>query len=248
MKKILISLIFLISSITAGCEEKIITATQIPTDQELEAIVKGNSITLFEAVEEFANDNNGYYPQNADSDTTLTGKILIDYLPEGERLVNPFTGAKDQPIDSVPSSPGEISYYLYYSNCNVYSIQGYGVNSIIIEHDNIEELEALVVEDCLALQNAVEAWRKDYFIDYYPCSNFDVNDIGNTISAYLPGGHLMKNRFTMTPAEPTAWDYPPNLIGAIGYECNAQHYSTAGYTITAFGFEPGIVICKIIVN
>ena len=241
--------------ILIGCDNSTILESQAPTTQELEAIVKGNSLTLLEAVESFANDNYGSYPENADTDTTATGKVLIDYLPDGERLMNPFTGLRDQPIDSIPSSPGEICYFkFHYHECiycylNVYYIKGYGTNSIIVEHDNIEDTEALVIEDCLKLQRAVEAWLSDSSMGYYPCYNYDSNDSGNIVLDYLPNSVLMENRFTLLSTEPSCWELSINCcVGFISYSCIVVDGYSVGYTITGVGFEPGEYVFQLTVN
>jgi hypothetical protein len=249
MKTIIAAIIAITCAILIGCEEDTIVECQAPTAEELEAIVKGNSITLLEAVELFAIDKNGRYPVNADSDTTITGKVLIDYLPGGERLLNPFTGLKDQPVDSIPSSPGEISYYKYEHYeyyFNIYFIKGYGTNSIIVEYDNIEETKAMIVEDCLELQRAVEAWRSERFDGTYPNDCIDSNDIGNTLVDYLPDGQFMRNRFTMWHTEPV--DYGAATTGQIGYRSRVENGSTVGYTITAVGLENGVHIFTLSVN
>ena len=248
MRTTIITILAITIAILIGCEQNTIVDSQAPTVQELEAIVKGNSLTLLEAVELFAIENFGYYPASADSDTTFIGKTLIDYLPEGERLINPFTGLKDQPIDSAPSLPGEIGYYKFHPNLNVYFIKGFGVNSIVVEHDNIDELEALVIADCLVVQSAVEAWRSDFSMGYYPYDNLSFNDIGNTVYDYLPDGHFMKNRFTMSPVEPSVFGGMPYVRGAIGYQCKQDQAIPVGYTITGVGFEEGVGFFQINVN
>lgn len=234
--------------ILAGCENNTISESQVPTVEELEAIVKGNSLTLLEAVEAFAIDRGGWYPANSDSDTTATGKTLIDYLPGGERLINPFTGLKDQPVDSIPSSPGEIGYKRW-SNGNTFFIQGFGANSIIVEHDNIEETEALVIENCLELQRAVEEWRSGDYFDYrYPCSSADCNQLGDVLQDCLPDRRLLENHFTGADSEPAIWGASARLPGEIGYECKVDQGLPVGYTITAVGFEPGVIIFQLSVN
>ncbi len=259
MKPTIITIIAITLFILIGCEEDTLVECQVPTAEELEAIVKGNSITLLEAVELFAIDNYGVYPVNADSDTTITGKVLTDYLPGGERLLNPFTGLKDQPLDSMPSSSGEISYYkdhrivnredyTYDYYLNVYFIKGYGTNSIIAEYDNIEETEVLVVEDCLELQRAVEAWCDEHSEGTYPYDCIDVNDIGNTIVDYLPDGQFMKNRFNMFRAEPSYCQSSAATTGTIGYSIKILNSIPVGYTITAVGLESGVVIFTLRVN
>ncbi len=250
MKTTIIAALILTLAISIGCEEYTIVDSQAPTVQELEAIVKGNSLTLIEAVEEFANDNNGYYPQNADSDTTLTGKILIDYLPEGERLVNPFTGVKDQPINSTASQPGEIGYFKLQPYYNIYSIQGYGVSSIIVEHDNIDETEALLIKQCLEIQQAVEEWRVDNneIGNHYPCQTSDYNQLDNLLQDYLDGGQLLENLFTGAKTEPVVWGNFYYFPGQIGYKCHEVNGVSVGYSIAAVGHVRGIIIFQIDVN
>jgi hypothetical protein len=248
MKQIIIAIFAIILVFAVGCDNETIVENQPLEVLEMEAIVKGNSISLLEAVEQFALDNYGEYPENVDSDTTAAGMSLIDYLPDGEKLINPFTGEKDQPVNTIPSSPGEIGYYKYCPAYNVYYIQGYGANSLIIGHDNIDEIETLIIEDCLALQGAVEAWCNDYSENEYPCSDLDVNDIGNTVIDYLPDGQYMRNRFTGAPAEPNSWGSPPSATGTIGYECMQEYNTPVGYAIYAIGFEPNIFIFEMEIN
>jgi len=255
MRSTIVGAIAIMLVIVTGCGKDTIVEPEALTDQELEAIVKGNSVTLLEAVELFAIDNGGEYPESVDSDISATGKILIDYLPGGDKLINPFTGIKDQPIDSMPSSPGEIGYYKYQYNdafyFNVYFIQGFGANSIIIEHDNIEETEAQIIEDCLILQAAVEAFKADDIWDNrYPCGSADCSQTGGILQDYLPDGHLIENRITDFPTEPSVFGYTTNCCaGIICYECIVgEDRVSIGYKISAVGFEPGEYIFQLTVK
>ena len=112
MKTTIITVILLIFVFTSSCDDTESLECPVQTVEELEAFVKGNSLTLLKAVEAFANDNYGHYPANSDSDTTVTGEVLIDYLPGGERLINPYTGLRDQPVDSIPLASGELGDFL----------------------------------------------------------------------------------------------------------------------------------------
>lgn len=62
------------------------------------------------AVESFVVDNKGEYPWNVAADITPRGNTVIDYLPEGELLVNPFSGARDSPVTGPAANPGQIGY------------------------------------------------------------------------------------------------------------------------------------------
>lgn len=250
MKYIATSLMIITAIFIISCEDGSLIEPQGFTDQELEAIVKGNSVTLIEAIEAFARDNLGCYPTSVDSDTTTTGRTLIDYLPDSERLINPYTGVKDQPINGIPSSPGAIGYekYEYMDSYyyNVFFIKGYGINEIIIEHDNIEETESLIISDCLVLQEAVEKWSSDDIEHRYPCFQANENiPLCNTLEDYLPNEIALRNRLTLYLSEPSRMGSIAVLPGEIGYECNVDQGITVGYTITAVGFEPGVIIFQL---
>lgn len=248
MKKTITLMLFLTCVLTTGCEENNSVECPVQQVEELEAIVKGNSLSLIEALEAFAGDNEGFYPSSIDSDTTVTGKVLVDYLPLGRRLLNPFTGLRDQPIDTIPSSPGETGYYKksFQSWYNVYFVKGFGAESIIVEHDNIAQREMMVIESCLDLQKAVELWHDE--AGYYPCNSIDADPSGKTVVDYLPGGILLVNAMHMLRTEPAVWGGSAAQPGEIGYVCVWAEGQTIGYVITGCGTEAGEIICTFHVN
>ena len=76
------------------------------------------------------------------ADTNIEGKTVIDYLPDGQLLINPFTGARSEPSrwGARAVTIGEIGYA-----CRIidhepqgYNISGVGNSSgtIIIDLDN----------------------------------------------------------------------------------------------------------------
>jgi prepilin-type N-terminal cleavage/methylation domain-containing protein len=80
------------------------------TSQAKEAAIKENCHTIQIAAEDFAIQNNGLYAGDVDADITPAGSTLIDLLPSGARLVNPFTQAASEPTDGAVTNPGEIGY------------------------------------------------------------------------------------------------------------------------------------------
>jgi prepilin-type N-terminal cleavage/methylation domain-containing protein len=80
------------------------------TSQAKEAAIKENCHTIQVAAEDFALQNNGLYAENVDADITPGGSTLIDLLPSGKRLVNPFTQGSTEPSDGAVTNPGEIGY------------------------------------------------------------------------------------------------------------------------------------------
>ncbi len=61
-----------------------------------------NAVAAYQAVGEWQSDNDGIRPAYLNSRNRL-GKTVFDYLPEGKRLVNPFTHRQTEPSDSTSS-------------------------------------------------------------------------------------------------------------------------------------------------
>lgn len=93
----------------------ILAAIAIPNfiNKDRDAKVKANCYTLQLAAEDFATQNGGNYPMNS-SDQTSTSDSLIDFLPEDQYLINPFTQKRTEPSSwddiYLDHSPGSISY------------------------------------------------------------------------------------------------------------------------------------------
>lgn len=79
-----------------------------PTIEELEAKVIENCFIVREAVMRFAMLNGGEYPFNVNFDTTPEGYTVIDLLPEGMLLVNPFTLCCTEPVDGTALTRGKV--------------------------------------------------------------------------------------------------------------------------------------------
>jgi len=92
-----------------------------------EASVKSNCHTVQLAAEDFAVQSDGVYAGTL-ADVTPSGDNIIDMLPGGINLTNPFDRGIDQPIDGVAAGEGETGYVVVApSGTNIgYSITGCG--------------------------------------------------------------------------------------------------------------------------
>jgi len=74
-----------------------------------EASVKSNGHTVQLAAEDFSVQNDGVYAADL-ADTAPSGDTIIDMLPAGTNLTNPFSKAVDQPVDGPPQVDGDAGY------------------------------------------------------------------------------------------------------------------------------------------
>jgi prepilin-type N-terminal cleavage/methylation domain-containing protein len=99
-----------------------------------EASVKSNCHTVQLAAEDFAVQSDGVYAADL-SDTTPGGETIIQMLPGGTNLANPFTKATDQPIDgSANGTEGATGYTVVNpGGTNIgYNIDGAGKGGTVI--------------------------------------------------------------------------------------------------------------------
>ena len=95
-----------------------------------EAAVRANVHTVQLAAELFATRNGGYYPATTMQDMGFG--TLIDTLPHGDFLRNPFTNLYDSPIDGVAAAAGLTGYQAQDANgdglLDGYLLTGYSLN------------------------------------------------------------------------------------------------------------------------
>jgi len=209
-----------------------------------EAMVISNTLVLQDAVEKFGSATEfGTCPADCRMDTTSAGNTLIDLLPGGQPLVNPYTGERDLPLDTAAVNPGEIGYQAEagFRHGNYYIITGFGADSLIVELSNVEELEGKVVLNCYRVLSAANAFALDND-GYYPTDNTTVSDSGKTLVDYFPDGHLLANPFNKAFIEPAVWGGPAFNPGEIGYQTDRQGGYNVGCTITGADHEGGILI------
>ena len=99
-----------------------------------EASVKSNCHTVQLASEEWAVMAMGIYPNDVDIDMTPSADRLIDLLPSGLLLQNPFTRANTEPVNGVAANPGEIGYapVVIGGVTLSYSITGAGNGGVVV--------------------------------------------------------------------------------------------------------------------
>ncbi len=104
-----------------------------------EASVKSNCHTVQLAAEDFSVQNDGVY---ADDITVAlpNGDTIVDLLPGGGLLENPFTKAATEPVDGISGNPGETGYVGVDDDgdgvIDSYTVDGMGkdvANGLIIE-------------------------------------------------------------------------------------------------------------------
>jgi len=69
-----------------------------------------NCYLVRDAAEAFAAQNNGVYPYDMKGNELPDGRTLIDFLPDGEYLVSPATGARTEPWPGFPTFPWSTGY------------------------------------------------------------------------------------------------------------------------------------------
>lgn len=227
MKKLLLSILITAICLSLSCEGEETPTNIIEKNviNDPEAIVRSNALYLESAVNAFLEEGlpesiiryrYGVFPKNAYTDTTVNGNTLIDFLPGGEPLLNPYTGLRDQPVDTIAANPGEIGYQPSYSY-SYCTITGFGDSTQIININYAEELEEEVVVNCYIVMSAADAFAMDNE-GYYPDDCTMVNDSSKTILDYLPDGMLVENPFTRQRTEPAIWGSIAANSGQIGYE------------------------------
>jgi prepilin-type N-terminal cleavage/methylation domain-containing protein len=92
-----------------------------------EAAVKSNAHTIQLAAEDFAVQNEGVYAADVDNAETFSGLTIIDLLPDGQLLMNPFMKLRTEPVNGAAATPGQIGYLCIQQNgSNV----GYSITAI----------------------------------------------------------------------------------------------------------------------
>jgi hypothetical protein len=216
----------------------------IPEGSPEEAIVRANAQLVQEAAETFFLQT-AFYPTNVDADTTDDGETLIDFLPGGVRLENPYTSELTEPVNgAVATEPGEIAYSPECQSCGWnmgFTVTGQGDSDIVITlTDDYPAKEAIVEANCSLVRDAVEAFAAANVGAYPDNVSTDETPAGDTVVDFLPGGTRLENPFTLAATEPT--DGSAAIPGEIGYMVNRDALgANSGYLITGRGKYETIV-------
>jgi type II secretion system protein G len=112
----------------------ILVAISVPNfihmqDRAREAALRSNMHSLQTAIEDFAVQTLGFYPDDGTS-TTPGGLTVADLCPGGEFFPNPFTGAPTTVNwDADPAASGEIG--INPASTDAYTIKGFGKEDLL---------------------------------------------------------------------------------------------------------------------
>jgi prepilin-type N-terminal cleavage/methylation domain-containing protein len=99
-----------------------------------EAAVKSNAHTVQVTAEDFCVQNEGVYADDL-ADTTPGGSTMIDLLPMNQRLENPFSKNRTEPVDGTADETGETAYEPIVDASGVnagYTVTGFGRAAMVI--------------------------------------------------------------------------------------------------------------------
>jgi hypothetical protein len=206
-------------------------------------LVLDNCIIVQDAAEAYAAANAGEYPEHPEYGY-VHGNSLFDFLPNSELLENPATGERTEPVCDGPSGIGSTSYRAFglFDDQWVmrrvgYLIIGRGQErdfTITNLPDSVIQLEDRVIENCLTVRTAVEAFAAENS-GIYPSNLADETPLGNTVFDLFPDGMLLENPYTTARSEPV--DGAAALPGETAYLVRADSTGTnTGYVITGFGW------------
>jgi hypothetical protein len=234
-----------------GDDGKIIGLTNIESPEE--APLRLECLVLKNAVEQFAAMSGGRFPEDLDVDATPGGETVLDLLPGGQMLENPYTGIRDNPKNYSASLLGEVGYAVVQSYTGGdpcvapldegYVITGFtGGPSIEVTLTNLDSSpqEAIVLSHCRTVQLAVERWAVLNGGLYPSDVNSHVTPGGQTVVDLLPGGSYLVNPFTRAATEPV--NFHAANAGETGYVPNVWNGENGGYAITGTGREAGATI------
>jgi archaellum component FlaG (FlaF/FlaG flagellin family) len=211
-----------------------------------ERAVIENCILLRDAAENYAFDNFDEYSRSLTYGQNDSGKVLLDYLPDGDYLQNTYTGEFTEPsclYQELLDAPGEISYRaIYMGGFYVgYEIFGYGDDAIKCRITNTLDLQdAQVLVNCYIVRWAAERFAAENGGIYPGNVGIDETLLGNTLTDLLVNSRLLMNPYTMVCSEPV--DGMAVTPGATGYTTVVQNSTNVGYTITGVGKYAGITI------
>jgi len=234
------------STVTATEDELALPKERRPQPSRDELVIR-NCLLVRDAAEAWAAESGGAYPTDPEIRNT-SGHTLVDFLPGGVYLVNPFDGMRDEPRYLCYGNPGETDY-LYYDGygcgeCGLdecghdgYMITGFGESGEIFRitrnwPDELAELDSLTVANCLVVRNAVERFAAENGGEY-PADLAARTLLGHTVVDLLPCGTLLPNSYLCVRIEPN--NCQAVNPGEIGYVVTMEDDHCTGYWITGYG-------------
>ena len=231
---ITILIILLITAVTSCIDDnKPVDPFDEPTPEE---VTIQNCYITKDAAEEFAEENDGKYAKSL-TDTTLAGHTLIDLLPGGKHLLNPYTGLETEPRSNA-SEIGEIMYMprlcvgvaVGYIICT-YDNEGKWLYNLYSYSDDFFDEECSVVCGCYHLQDCLLDFAENNNGRFPLDVDTDEDSLGRTLLYYF--NYQFDNPFTglyTNPINGTA-----STPGEVGYQPVMENDIPVGYIITGYG-------------
>jgi hypothetical protein len=200
-----------------------------------------NAQTVAEALARYSADHAGEYPRK------VSGSF-VDYLPDSNLVVNPFTGERSEPRDwrcQDEFGSGQIIYrpqpYVHGSYPYPYLgyvLHGYGRDGEIVEltagADSLFGRSEKVIANCYTVRDAVEQFALDNG-GVYPDDLADTDQSGNTVIDLLPEGRNLLNPYHLCYCEPQ--DGAADEAGETGYIVVTDWWgNNVGYVISGWGW------------
>ena len=89
-------------------------------------VTKKTAHSVRRAVEDFAAENDGVYPYDVDTDTSLLCNTVIDLL-NGSRILNSYTDQRTEPRNGYVTTRGQVGYVRVFGSNIVYVINAWGL-------------------------------------------------------------------------------------------------------------------------
>lgn len=211
-----------------------------------------NCLLVKAAVEAWSVEAGGGYPWQCD-DENAAGHSVIDLLPGGQPLVNPYHAGDPQPSGgwSCDASPGDITYLGCQTDegGNGYIISGRGESGEVCRYsvnwpgNGLAAVDSLTIENCYKVRSAVERFAAEND-GMFPIDSTSRTPLGRRPTDFLPGGTLLRNPLTSARTEPV-WGCAAAVSGETGYIVVQDEYGdNVGYIITGFGCGNQIIVIE----
>jgi hypothetical protein len=218
-----------------------------------ETKVRLNCLLLKQAVEAFAAQNGGAYPDKLEATAIPGGRSVLDLMPREHLLENPYTGMREAPVNHSATRPGEIGYAAipeYRPLNGRYVPPGYVITGfvrvnrqIIVTNLKIGAIEAIVMSHCRTVQLAVEEFAARNNGIYPADTDADCTPYGKSVTDLLPEGCMLPNPVNWCNTEPV--NGTAVNCGEIGYVPYCANGFNRGYGITGTGMEAGATVLVI---
>jgi len=116
-----------------GCKDNAGAPISVTSPDDVTPLTKDDSVIanaylVRDAAKAWARENGGDYARDLFEELP-DGRNLIDFLPDGAMLMNPYEGVKSNPVPHFGAWPGEVGY-TYYRGVSPYGYQITGIGPV----------------------------------------------------------------------------------------------------------------------